>query len=61
MLYVCIPMAVLIELAGGMATDGRHRILDLLPSDFHQRTAIFIGSKEMVEKAMSFMQAGPVS
>ena len=38
--------------AGGMATDGNTRILDLKPTELHQRCPLFIGSKAMVEKAM---------
>ncbi len=61
LLYECIPMSMVIEQAGGLATDGQQRILDIQPSDFHERTAIFIGSKDLVEKAMSFLSAGPLS
>jgi fructose-1,6-bisphosphatase I len=61
LLYECIPMAFVIEQAGGKATDGQQRILDIQPSDFHERTAIFIGSNELVTKAMSFLSAGPLS
>ncbi|XZF13712.1 class 1 fructose-bisphosphatase [Chitinophagaceae bacterium MMS25-I14] len=54
--YECNPMAFLVEAAGGMATDGHKRILDVEPTELHQRSPIFIGSKNLVEKAMSFIQ-----
>lgn len=49
-------MAFLAEQAGGLATDGKNRILDLQPIELHQRSPLFIGSKEMVEKAQEFMR-----
>jgi len=48
-LYEGNPMAMLCEQAGGIATDGRTRILDLIPSDIHCRTPIFLGCKRDVE------------
>ncbi|MDN3584506.1 class 1 fructose-bisphosphatase [Mucilaginibacter flavus] len=54
LLYECNPMAFLIEQAGGKATNGSKRILDLEITELHQRSPIFIGSKNMVEKAESF-------
>ncbi len=56
LLYECNPMAFIVEQAGGKATDGRNRILDLTPTELHQRTSIFIGSLKMVEKAEEFME-----
>lgn len=55
LLYECIPMAYIIEQAGGKASDGFHRILDIEPYDLHQRSPLFIGSPEMVAKAEEFM------
>lgn len=43
LLYECAPMAFLAEAAGGAATDGRRRILDLVPTSLHQRTPLVIG------------------
>lgn len=43
------PMAYLVEQAGGMATDGRMRILEKIPHKLHERTALYIGSKKDVE------------
>ena len=60
MVYECNPMAFIVEQAGGRATDGMHRILDLPITDIHQRSPIFIGSKEMVEKAEQFMEDADV-
>ncbi len=55
LLYECNPMAFIIEQAGGIASDGFNRILDIEPSELHQRTAIFIGSPEMVKVAEGLM------
>lgn len=55
LLYECNPMAFIIEQAGGIASDGFNRILDIEPSELHQRTAIFIGSPEMVKVAEGMM------
>lgn len=49
LLYECIPLAFIAEQAGGKATDGKQPILDLVPSDIHQRSPLIIGSKEEVE------------
>ena len=50
MLYECFPMAKLIEVAGGKASNGVTRILDLTPSSIHARSAIYLGTSEEVEK-----------
>ena len=52
--YECNPMAFIIEAAGGRATCGPQNILDIEPTELHQRCPIFIGSKNMVNKAMEF-------
>jgi fructose-1,6-bisphosphatase I len=49
--YECNALAFLIEQAGGKATDGLTRILDIEPKDLHQRTPFLVGSMKMVEKA----------
>merc|ERR1712198_25372 len=49
LLYECNPMAHLVEQAGGLAIDGKQRILDIVPTSLHERSPIFIGSKEDVE------------
>lgn len=61
MLYECAPMAYVVEKAGGAATDGRSRILDVPITKLHQRTPIFIGSKEDVAEAASFVASDPVT
>ncbi len=55
LLYECNPLAFLVEQAGGLATSGDQRILDIVPNDLHQRVPLYIGSKGMVEKAMSYV------
>ena len=56
LLYECNPLAFIIEQAGGRASDGHRRILELTPSSLHQRTPLFIGSTQMVSKAEEFMR-----
>jgi len=56
LLYECSPLAWIIEEAGGKASDGFKRIMDIKANDLHQRVPFFIGSTEMVEKAEKFMQ-----
>ena len=51
LLYEANPLAMIVEQAGGSATDGSTRILDLKPTELHQRTPLFIGSKSMVASA----------
>ena len=48
--YECNPFAFIVEVAGGMATDGYKRILDIAPTSLHQRTPLFIGSSNMMEE-----------
>lgn len=55
LVYECNPMAFIIEQAGGRATDGFNRILEKDVHSLHQRSAIFIGSENMVHKAESLM------
>lgn len=55
LLYECSPLAFIIEQAGGVASDGLNRILDIEPTELHQRVAIFIGSPKMVKKAEDLM------
>ncbi len=56
LLYECNPLAFIAEQAGGLATTGFDRILSIKPERLHQRVPFFVGSKKMVEKAMSLMQ-----
>lgn len=55
LVYECNPMAFIIEQAGGKASNGYTRILDLEVNELHQRSAIFIGSENMVKKAEEMM------
>jgi fructose-1,6-bisphosphatase I len=59
LLYECNPMAFLAEQAGGKASDGYGRILNIKPTELHQRVPFFCGSKKMVEKAEYFMAKYP--
>ena len=54
LMYEANPMALLIEQAGGAATTGRERILDLLPSKIHQRVPVVLGSKNEVDRVTSY-------
>lgn len=54
LMYEANPMSFIIEQAGGAATDGRQRILDLQPTALHQRVAVFLGSKDEVERVTSY-------
>jgi fructose-1,6-bisphosphatase I len=56
LLYECAPLAFIAEHAGGMASDGQRRILDIEPQELHQRTPIFIGNRELVEKAEWYIE-----
>ena len=55
LVYECNSMSFVIEQAGGRATDGKNRIMELDVNSLHQRTPIFIGSEQMVLKAEEFM------
>jgi len=52
-LYECMPMAFIIEQAGGMASNGKIPILDMTPKKLHERSPIFLGSKDDVEDVLS--------
>ncbi|KUF37844.1 class 1 fructose-bisphosphatase [Myroides marinus] len=56
LLYECNPIAFIIEQAGGRASDGYNRIMEVEPTELHQRVPFFCGSKNMVEKAEEFMK-----
>lgn len=55
LLYECNPFAFIVEKAGGKATNGKIRILDVPPTELHQRTPFFIGSKLMMEELEGFI------
>ncbi|TRX03753.1 class 1 fructose-bisphosphatase [Flavobacterium gawalongense] len=55
LLYECNPMAFIVEQAGGKASDGFSRVMEILPTALHERTPFFCGSYNMVEKVEEFM------
>ncbi|WP_150142328.1 class 1 fructose-bisphosphatase, partial [Candidatus Enterovibrio escicola] len=59
LLYECNPMSFIIEQAGGTASDGRQRILDIQPTELHQRVPFFVGSPNMVDKVETFLKQFP--
>ncbi|HVE33366.1 MAG TPA: class 1 fructose-bisphosphatase [Gemmatimonadaceae bacterium] len=59
LLYEANPLAFIVEQAGGAATDGAQRVLDVSPTELHQRTPLFIGSKHEVELAKRVLSGAP--
>ena len=57
-LYECHPMAHIIEQAGGIASDGNRAILSIQPKELHDKTAIYLGSSDMVSHCLTFVQSG---
>lgn len=57
LLYECNPMAFIAEQAGGLASDGERRILEIVPSELHQRVPFYTGLKSMVNKAEEILKA----
>ena len=55
LMYECNPMAFLAEQAGGKASNGDTRIMDLEPQELHQRCPLFVGSSNMVNRALDFI------
>ena len=55
LLYECNPMAFLAEQANGLAIGGKNRIMDIQPTELHQRVPFFCGSKNMVIKLQEFL------
>jgi fructose-1,6-bisphosphatase I len=55
LMYECNPMAFIVEQAGGMASTGQGRILDLVCTDLHQRAPIYVGSSNMVELCVNML------
>lgn len=56
LMYECNPFAFLIEVAGGKASNGHQRILEIMPGSLHQRSAFFAGSKGMIEELETFLE-----
>ncbi len=59
LLYECNPMAFIIEQAGGKATDGVQRVMDIEPKELHQRVPFFVGSSNMVDKVGKYLEIHP--
>jgi fructose-1,6-bisphosphatase I len=57
LLYECNPFAFIMEMAGGRATNGKERILDIVPEKLHQRTPFFVGSIEMMDELDTYLTA----
>lgn len=55
LMYECNALAFIVEQAGGSATDGSQRILDIQPTEIHQRVPFYVGSKDMVVRANEFL------
>ena len=55
LLYEASPMAFIIEQAGGKATDGKTDILQIKPTDIHQRTPVFLGSKKEISQLLEYI------
>jgi fructose-1,6-bisphosphatase I len=58
LLYECNPFAFIVGIAGGKATNGKERILDIQPTELHQRTPLYIGSRLMMEELEGFLGKG---
>jgi fructose-1,6-bisphosphatase I len=54
LMYEANPMSFLIEQAGGAATNGHQRILEIVPKQLHERVAVFLGSREEVERVTAY-------
>jgi fructose-1,6-bisphosphatase I len=61
LMYEANPMAFLIEQAGGAATNGRQRLMDLMPTKLHERVAVVLGSKNEVERITRYHQEAPAA
>ena len=58
LLYECNPLGFIAEQAGGAASDGARRLLDVVPTDLHQRSPLFLGSKQDVALAVTMLAGG---
>jgi fructose-1,6-bisphosphatase I len=55
LMYECNPMALLQEQAGGTASNGTQRILEIVPAELHQRTMVYIGSNNLMDKLKAYL------
>jgi len=58
LMYEANPMSWLVEQAGGAATNGRERILDITPTKLHERVSVILGSKNEVERVTAYHREG---
>ena len=56
LMYECNPIAFIVEQAGGKASTGKERILEIIPEELHQRVPAIIGSTAMVDKVLDFIR-----
>lgn len=56
LMYECNPLSFIIEQAGGLATDGNQRIMEIQPNSLHECTPVYIGSKQNVEKFKEYFE-----
>ncbi len=56
-MYEANPMSFIVEQAGGAATDGRNRLMEVKPEGLHQRIAVILGSKNEVERVTAYHKA----
>ena len=61
LMYECNPLAFLLTVAGGLATNGTQNILDIQPTSLHQRMPMYIGSKKMMEELAECLQAAEIA
>jgi fructose-1,6-bisphosphatase I len=61
LMYECNPFAFIMEIAGGRATDGKQRILDIQPTSLHERTPFYVGSINMMNELDTYLQKGTPS
>ena len=54
-MYECNPFAFIVEVAGGKATNGKQRILEVEPVELHERSPLFIGSSGMMDELEKYM------
>ena len=59
LMYEANPMAFIVEQAGGMATNGRQRILDVTPTKLHERVSVILGSKNEVARVTGYHAEAP--
>jgi fructose-1,6-bisphosphatase I len=58
LMYEANPMAFLVEQAGGSATNGAQRIMDIVPTKLHERVSVILGSRNEVERVTGYHQPG---